>query len=101
MDIITDGSEGHVRIHGTYYFNVTNKNSQSEEEFCGHLIIRDWNWPMEYDPEFCIATCVAMENFQPLRRRTGRNHQFHFILKINTRKTTGANANALTCQRWL
>lgn len=32
--------------------------------------MRDWNWPMEYEPEFCIATCVAMENFQPLRRKT-------------------------------
>lgn len=23
---------------------------------------------MEYDPEFCSATCVAMENFHPLNQ---------------------------------
>lgn len=32
-----------------------------------YLIMRDWNWAMEYEPEFCMATCVAMENFHPLK----------------------------------
>lgn len=31
--------------------------------------MRDWNCAMEYEPEFCMATCVAMANFHPLQER--------------------------------
>lgn len=31
--------------------------------------MRDWNSAMEYEPEFCMATCVAMANFHPLQER--------------------------------
>lgn len=68
--------------------------------------MRDWNCPIEYDPEFCSATCVAMENLQPLRRRT-ETDQFHLAFKQtalhinNIIQTTCADANMLTCQRWL
>ena len=34
-----------------------------------YLIMRDWNCAMEYEPEFCMATWVAMENFHPLQKR--------------------------------
>lgn len=30
-----------------------------------HLIILDWNWEIEYEPEFCIATWVDIANLQP------------------------------------
>lgn len=41
-----------------------------------YLIMRDWNWAMEYEPEFCMATCIAMENFHPLKDKREGAH-FH------------------------
>ncbi len=43
-----------------------------------YLIMRDWNCAMEYEPEFCMATCVAMENFHPLQEK------HHIIALANT-----------------
>lgn len=82
--------------------------------------MRDWNWATEYEPEFCMATCVAMENFHPLKDKreevcfavwslwgvaTGndimRRDLINWFLDKLYFRAGGSEWRSQTCQQWL